>query len=131
MKYTLTLPTSINLPRKTTKDKKYLLNLNHFRNAHYRLNNEAKQYYKKVVAGVIETLPKFTTPISITYKVMLSRRVGDVANVASIVDKFFCDALVGAKKLNDDSYKHLPKVIYQFECINKDNPCCLVVITTL
>lgn len=75
------------------------------------------------MADAIETLPVFSGKVQITYTLYpKTKRLTDVSNVCSVVDKFFCDALVKMGKLEDDNYLFLPKVIYQFGEVDKDNP---------
>lgn len=55
-------------------------------------------------------------------------RKTDVANVGSVVDKFFSDALVKSGVLPDDNYDHLPMVVYEFAEIDRKNPRAVVEI---
>ena len=62
------LPAYVLIPRKTKKDKKFWVDLNTYRNTHYRILNEAKQIYNEIVKDQILTLPKATSfPIRIKY----------------------------------------------------------------
>lgn len=51
-----------------------------------------------------------------------TKRLCDVANILSIVDKFFCDCLVELGKLEEDNYNFVPKVSYQIGEVDKLNP---------
>jgi len=51
-----------------------------------------------------------------------TKRLFDVGNVGSVVEKFFLDALVEFGKLEDDNYLFCPEVIYQFGSVDKLNP---------
>lgn len=98
-----------------SKNKNWILNLNNYRNAHYQTLNKAKVNFKKTYLTEISKLPKFTELQLIEYTLYRdSYRHCDVANVCSIVDKFFCDALVEAGKLPDDNYDYLKSVNYQW-----------------
>lgn len=46
----------------------------------------------------------------------------DVSNVCSVVDKFFCDALVEEGRIPDDNYDHIPEIKYIFGEVDKTNP---------
>lgn len=48
------------------------------------------------------------------YLVIGTRREVDVANVCSVVDKFFSDALVDHNCIPDDNYKYLKGVSFEF-----------------
>tara|TARA_B110000503_G_scaffold109474_1_gene163826 strand:+ start:382 stop:615 length:234 start_codon:yes stop_codon:yes gene_type:complete len=60
-----------------------------------------------------------------------TRRLCDVANVCSVTDKYFSDALVELHKIADDNYLYLPKVTYEFGSVNKDNPRVDIHITPI
>lgn len=57
-----------------------------------------------------------------------TKRLCDVANVCSVVDKFFLDALVESGKLPDDNYQYVPKVTYEFGGYDKGNPRIEIII---
>ena len=70
----------------------------------------------------ILSLPNFSK-IEITYRLFpKTRRLCDVNNVCSAVDKWFSDALVELGKLPDDNYLHLPRVISEFGGVDKLRP---------
>lgn len=118
MTFIVQSPLSIPLSKK----KSFTLNLNTYRNAHHFILNTAKIKYKEIVLSQIQQLPKFKK-VSLIYTFYPnSKRHYDVANVCSIVDKFFCDALVELGHLPDDNYEYLPTVTYKMGCIDKDNP---------
>ena len=107
-----------------TKNKKFILNLNNYRNAHYRILSNAKKIYAENLVDRISH-PKYEEPVVLTYTYYAkSRRRLDVSNPCSIIDKFTCDALVKAGVLEDDSSKQIKKVIYKYGGIDKDNPRC-------
>lgn len=104
------------------RTKEMVLNLNQYRNAHYFKLNNSKTSYKAIMKTQIEQLPVFNK-VSITYTVFFgSKRKTDISNVCSIVDKYFCDALVELGKLPDDNYDYIKEVIYKFGGIDKNNP---------
>lgn len=102
--------------------KMYGLNLNIFRNLHYRQLNKLKQLYGEVMKEFILHSPKFKT-CRITYTVFKGdRRKFDIANVCSVVDKFFCDAMVELGKLPDDNANVIDQVVYKYGGIDKGYP---------
>lgn len=104
------------------RTKEMILNLNQYRNAHFFKLNNSKTSYKALMKPQIEQLPVFNK-ISITYTVFFgSKRKTDISNVCSIVDKYFCDALVELGKLPDDNYDYIKEVIYRYGGIDKNNP---------
>lgn len=102
--------------------KKLPLNLNHYRNAHFQVLNQMKKAFKEAVGSHLK-YPKIQQPIQITYVLHLpTRRLTDISNVCSIVDKYFQDALVELGLLEDDNYNHIKKVVFEFGSIDKHNP---------
>lgn len=122
--YRLSSPLSIAVGRK-----KFILNLNNFRNAHYITLNRAKALYKEYMKKQINQLPQLAPPLTVTYTVFKGdRRVCDVGNICSIHQKFFEDALVELGKLRDDNHVLIPKTIYEWGGIDKLNPCVEIMI---
>jgi len=118
----LTLPLCVEIVRKTKKNKKIMLNLNVYRNLHHIANNQAKLLYKEEVRLALP--PGYATldspPYKFTYTLYQgSARSVDVANIVSIIDKFTCDALVEIGLLEDDNFKFISEVVYQFGGIDK------------
>ena len=102
--------------------RKFILNLNFYRNAHYFTLNKAKVIYKEQVQAEIDELPSFA---GVSLELVLypqTKRLCDVANVCAIHDKFFCDALVESGKLPDDDYRYISNIVYRFGEVDKDNP---------
>ena len=93
------LPISVILPRKTKPDKKFMLNLNVYRNTHHQTLTAAKKAFQPI-SGKSFTANK----IRISYVVeKTTKRRFDTNNIVSIVDKFFCDWLVNNGCIVDDN----------------------------
>lgn len=113
------LPYSIPIGK---KDDKFYVNLNQYRNAHYHTLNSAKISFKELIYNQVKQLPKLHI-IKLWYRVYPpSKRLIDTNNICSIADKFFCDALVEAGKLEDDNYKFLIDTRFTFGEVDKGNP---------
>lgn len=113
-----------------SKKKKFILNLNNYRNAHYRVLSISKSLYSDNLVPRLKGFDRFTEPVSLTYTYYArSKRRLDISNPCSIIDKFACDALVKAEILEDDSFKQIKEVVYKFGGIEKDNPRCELVIS--
>ena len=109
--------------------RKFILNLNNYRNTHYRVLNNAKVTYKMYMKKQIEKLPKLQPPIQITYTVFKGdKRNCDIGNICSIHQKFFEDALVELGKLPDDNHNMVKRTIYEWGGIDKLNPCVMIMI---
>ena len=122
----------INLPLTvhTSKNKKFILNLNNYRNAYFRVLSIAKKNYTQELLPELADLPKFTEPVTLTYTyyAKTKRRI-DISNPCSIIDKFACDALVKAGILKDDSYEHVNQVTYKFGGFDKEDPRCELTVS--
>ncbi len=113
-----------------SKNKKFILNLNNYRNAHYRILSNSKKIYTDNLMPELKELSRFTEPVTLTYTyyAKTKRRI-DISNPCSIIDKFTCDALVKAGILKDDSFKQVNKVVYKFGGLDKENPRCELLIS--
>lgn len=114
----------INLPLSVPIGKKdsFSINLNTYRNAHFYQLNAAKIAFKEQIQSQIDAL-RLLGRIEITYVLYpKTRRLCDVANICSIADKFFSDALTESGIIEDDNYMFLGKVEYLFGDIDKHNP---------
>lgn len=122
--YKLSSPLKVNYYTTKGGDKRWLvLNLNQYRNAHFRILHPAKEEYSKLMKPLVQGLPTFTNPIEIHYTVYVGSAVkSDIMNWVAVIDKFFQDVLVREGKLIDDNYVYVPKVISQFGGIDKKNP---------
>lgn len=105
-----------------TKVRYFILNLNQYRNTHYRVLNNCKINYKDKMKSQIVKAPKYRKVLCV-YKVYAgSKRSFDLGNVCSVHEKFFEDAFVELGKLPDDNIEFIPLVIYLGCGIDKDNP---------
>lgn len=122
---TIKVPLSI-----TVGSKRFSLNLNQYRNAHYFILNKAKELFTSKVLPQLTHLPNLEE-VTLAYKVFpKTKALSDVANYCSIVDKFFSDTLVHAGKLPDDNYHHIPLTLYSYGAVDKLDPRVEVTIYT-
>lgn len=114
----------ISLPLRVPVSKKndFILNLNHYRNAHFLVMNKAKVVFKQLVTPLLKDLPVMSRAFFVYTVYPKTRAASDVANYCSVVDKFFSDALVEAGKLPDDNFNFVPQVIYSFGSVDPENP---------
>lgn len=105
-----------------SKAKDFILNLNNYRNTHYRLLNNSKINYKAHMSEQINNACWFNKVLCVYTVWAKSKREFDLGNVACVHEKFFEDALVELGKLEDDNVKFIPVVIYRYAGIDKDNP---------
>lgn len=116
-----------------SKSKDFILNMNVYRNAHYRTLHSTKKEYESVMENQIRfKVPDSMTKISVTYVVYpQTRRKCDLMNVVSIHSKYFLDTLVKLGKLPDDSYDHVIKESTAFGYVDKDNPRVEIILEDL
>ena len=106
------LPAKITLPRKTKADKVYHINLNNYRNWHYIISNQIKQAYADAISPQLIGI-KFRTKIGLEFTLFRKdKRKVDRANILSIHEKFFCDALQKMDCLPDDSDEWIDSTLY-------------------
>lgn len=87
--------------KKTKPDTVTSINLNTYRNINFIVNNNLKKQYKEWMKDQLEWRT-WTTPIWVTYTLYYSHK-SDLMNVASIVSKYFLDAMVEYKCIPDDN----------------------------
>lgn len=105
-----------------TKLKGWTLNLNQYRNTHFRTLNTVKINYKLWMEKQIKDGPKYNKIACIYTVYPPNKRLFDIGNVCCVHQKFFEDALVELGKLPDDNYNYIPIVVYQFGGIDPANP---------
>jgi len=104
-----------------SKNKKFILNFNNFRNAHYQTLNKAKINYKAMVAEQVLQLDKWLK-IKIHYVLYpKTKRLTDIDNVISVHKKFMQDALTELGIIPDDNYKHIVGSSEEFGNVDKSN----------
>lgn len=114
-------PLFVMIPRKTKKDKKVSLNLNVYRNLNYIVNNQAKSMYCEIMADQMKGVRFDIIDIEFVLFKSSKRKI-DRANFLSIVEKFFCDALVHQGCIKDDNDDFINSTKYLTGGIDKDNP---------
>jgi len=130
---TLTLPIRLDMGvyKKATKTKKagdkktpFALNLNTLRNAPFHKLNDTKKMYKLLVQKELERVgaKTFTDAVFIEYKLFTgNKRLLDVGNIISVVQKYFEDAFVELGYIEDDNYMWIPASSSVFGGIDKGN----------
>ena len=105
-----------------TKAKNFILNMNQYRNTHFRLLNHTKINYKKYMERQIIQSDTFGRVVCIYTAYPKTNRKQDLGNVCSIHEKYFEDAMVEFGKLGDDNMKNIPLVIYRYGGVDHENP---------
>lgn len=121
-------PLVVVLPRKTKKEgKKFRVNLNYTRNAHFQEMNQAKILFKEIIRKRLEDSGqiniKFENPVDVTAKLYKqSRRRSDKHNFIAISTKFLYDALTEFGILVDDNDDYVKVEVLEETEVDKDNP---------
>lgn len=103
--------------------RKFILNLNQYRNTHFRVLNNAKKLYKEAMKEQILSINKTISRCRITYTVYKGDKRGfDIGNICAVHQKFFEDALVELGKLEDDKYTYIPETMFKVGGIDIENP---------
>lgn len=86
-----------------SKNKKFMINMNEYRNVFYQTLDKAKKEYKGIMREQILALPRMDR-VSIDYEIVVGdKRIRDGNNIQSVTSKFFLDALVEFGIIKDDN----------------------------
>ena len=106
---------------KTKPEKVWLVGDNAFRNWHYFLKNEVKQYYHMLVGEQIDD-----TVVKNQYKMFidlyLKNPASDGSNVASRMEKFTLDGLQECGVVVDDNSKYHMGTTWELKGMDKTDP---------
>jgi Holliday junction resolvase RusA-like endonuclease len=106
----------------TSRNRKFILNLNNYMHVHHHALNAAKKNYKALLAEQILRLPKMKKA-EIGYVLYpKTKRKTDIGNVIAIHKKFFEDAMVEFGIIPDDDYTHIVGSYESFGAVDKENP---------
>lgn len=92
-----------------TKDKRKLVSMNWYRNAHYHEESKIKKIYHGIVSNLLQDREKLHGDIQVNYKLYYKNKQCDLMNVVSIIDKYLLDALQEIGIIENDNvlnYKH-------------------------
>ena len=123
----------VSAPVRVLKNRKtkFNLNLNAYRNAHHHLLDDAKKDFAEIMKPRLIGIPSLVQ-IRMSYLLYTkTNQLCDVANVCSIVDKFFSDSLVKEGIIPDDNRNYVKMVAYGFGEVDKLNPRVDVIIESV
>ncbi len=113
-----------------SKNKRFMLNLNVYRNTHHQTLSKAKVNYAAIVKPLLARIPRNLGPVHLTYTLFPRTKAElDTANVLCIVDKFFCDCLVAEKVLSDDNHKIVLTIKFEYGHVDPIDPRAEVTLT--
>lgn len=122
-----TLFLAVPLEIEVSRNKKFIMNMNKYRNAHWDLMSKAKANFNKMIEDFnlndgTDGFP-FQNPVKFTYKYYpKTGKSYDRMNVLSVVDKFTCDSLIKVGILIDDDYRRVLTPDFIHMRVDKQNP---------
>ena len=122
----ITLPIYYTQEYKTKEDRKFLVGLNWYRNAHHSSSNQVKHYYHDLVRSIVGS--KTFKKIRVHYDVYAGRRGTDGHNIRAVIEKFFMDGLVDCGALEDDNIDFVVGDSSNYY-IDKENPRIVINIS--
>lgn len=124
-RYKLTLPYYLELK----KNKKVMVGMNWYRNAHYHELNKAKKMFSELVRAQMTAFENEGIEIyRINYKMYYKRSNQDLMNVISVVDKFVQDSLQEIGFVINDTVRNCITVKSEVIEQDKKNPRIEIII---
>lgn len=121
----ITLPIYYTQVFKTKADKKVLVGMNWYRNAHHNVTNKVKHYYHDLVHKLLAG--HHFNRVVISYNVYVSRKNTDGHNIRAVIEKFFLDGMVEGGHITDDSIDFIVGDSSTYN-LDKENPRIEIVI---
>ena len=104
------------------KKVKTYINMNAINTLHFQVRGKVKRSYEKIAWEKIHKL-RFDKVITLEFVLWKAdKRRGDRANVLSMHEKFFCDALTKSGCIVDDDDKHIESSTYRTGGLDRQNP---------
>lgn len=118
----ITTPLHVYVPRKTVPDRRYLLNLNAYRNWQGHESNSIKKAFSLAMKDQLEGL-KIETPVDIVFRLFKgSNRITDKSNFYSILSKFLFDSITEYGGWEDDNDNFIKTEIQMPTELDRENP---------
>lgn len=122
----ISIPMPLYIRKGIKKPKNFHFNLNNYRNWHYQVSNNLKIEYKDIAEEKLKIFrceewlePPFRLHFVLWKK---DKRKVDRANVLSVHEKFFCDALVELGYVTDDNDNYISSSHYYTGGVCKNDP---------
>ena len=120
----ITIPCYYTQHFKTKKDKKFLVGLNWYRQAHYFIKNEVKKWFTQDIIKQLKALN--VKPIKgsyeLAFKYYYKNPTSDLGNVCGLASKHANDAFEIYGLIENDNVKHCKRECYYVADQDKDNP---------
>lgn len=120
----ITIPVYYTQRFKTKPEKTFLVNMNWYRNAHYHIKNEVKQWFNEEILRQLRILN--AEPIKGHYELAFvyhyKNPITDLDNVCAMSNKAFNDAAQAYGLVENDNVKFCKKTAYYVGEQDKENP---------
>ena len=120
----ITIPVYYTQTFKTKNDKTFLVNLNWYRNAHYFIKNEVKQWFNDDIIRQLKELnaQPIKGPYVLAFKYYYKNVSSDLDNVCAMANKSFNDAAQAYGLVENDNVKFCKCSCYYTAEQDKENP---------
>lgn len=115
-------PLAVYMPRVTMPAKKYILNLNNYRNWKFIVSAKLKKIYTLAMGEQLIRL-KINGKFHLRFVYFKpTKRISDRSNVLVVHEKFFCDALKYWGCIKDDNDEIIQSTHYRSGTLDRKNP---------
>lgn len=111
--------------KKLNKWIKFILNLNNYIHLNVFTLNTTKIKYKELINPILDTIEPIVDNSELEFIYLYyskSKRLFDISNPCSILDKYICDAIVEKGIIPEDNISIIKKVSYEYAGVDKLNP---------
>ena len=111
--------------KKLNKWIKFILHLNNYIHLNVFTLNITKIKYKELIDPILNTIEPILNDLELEFIYIYyskSKRLFDISNPCSILDKYICDAIVEKGIIPEDNVSIIKKVTYEYGGIDKLNP---------
>lgn len=127
----IVVPLAVYVPRKTKEDRRYLLNLNAYRNWQGHENNNIKKAFHEAMRDQLEGL-EIETPVDVEFTLYKgSNRITDKSNFYAVLSKFLFDSMTNYGCWEDDNDNFIKTETQNPTELDKDNPRAVFVIRSI
>lgn len=111
--------------KKLNKWIKFILNLNNYIHLNVFTLNTTKIKYKELINPILDNIEPIINYSELEFIYLYyskSKRLFDISNPCSILDKYICDAIVEKGIIPEDNISIIKKVSYEYAGVDKLNP---------